>query len=257
MKQDVPKRSLLSAFDPSPVEWVNADSTSPIMLVCEHAGRTIPAKLGDLGLPSGALDTHIGWDIGAEALARELADRLSAPLILQHYSRLLIDCNRPPNTNGSIPKISDGIAIPANASISPGETLSRRKEIFDPLDDAISACIKEHPRQAAFSIHSFTGIFEGRTRPWHAGILSRRDTNTANTIINHLRTNAPGLLIALNEPYRIDDATDWFIPAHAEKNGLAHALIEIRNDQLNDSIGVARWADLLATPIAAITGSSS
>ena len=59
------RTDLLQQHDPTPVEWVNRDSTSPVLLLCEHAGQAIPAQLAALGLPAGAIDLHIGWDIGA------------------------------------------------------------------------------------------------------------------------------------------------------------------------------------------------
>ena len=43
-------QELLVTGDPAPVEWVNRDSDAKIALLCEHAGRAIPQKLGDLGV---------------------------------------------------------------------------------------------------------------------------------------------------------------------------------------------------------------
>ena len=110
--------SLLSDLDPNPVELVNETSKAPVLLLCEHAGRVIPKTLGTLGLNEKALMSHISWDIGAEALARNLAKRLNAPLILQSYSRLVIDCNRPPGSPESILEVSDGIEIEVNKKLS-------------------------------------------------------------------------------------------------------------------------------------------
>ena len=58
----------------------------------------------------------------------------------------------------------------------------------------------------------------------------------------------PTLTIATNQPYQIDDETDWFIPRVAEPIGLRHALIEIRNDQIAEPKGASLWAAHL-TPI--------
>ena len=44
------------------------------------------------------LARHIAWDIGIAGVGRQLADRLDACLIMQPYSRLVIDCNRPPGS---------------------------------------------------------------------------------------------------------------------------------------------------------------
>ncbi|WP_424830366.1 N-formylglutamate amidohydrolase [Ruegeria sp.] len=244
---------LLGNADPPPVEWVNADSPSPVLLLCEHAGQEVPRALGDLGLTEGVIDTHIGWDIGAEALARGIAERLNAPLILQRYSRLVIDCNRPPLSPSAIPEISDEQIVPGNTSLDTDERTARIREIFDPLADAVREGFDRHPRRAAFSVHSFTPALEGGPyRPWHAGFLTRRDLGTAQSLIAHISRAAPELLLTANQPYQIDDETDWFIPAHAEPRGVYHALIEIRNDQLRDTTGIDRWADLQANAIQAL-----
>ena len=61
---------LLSPCDPDPVEVVRASGTSLIFLLCEHAGRAVPANLAGLGLDGADMDRHIAWDIGAAATAR-------------------------------------------------------------------------------------------------------------------------------------------------------------------------------------------
>jgi predicted N-formylglutamate amidohydrolase len=42
--------SLLGPDDPDPVGEINARSTSPFFLICDHAGNAVPAALNDLGL---------------------------------------------------------------------------------------------------------------------------------------------------------------------------------------------------------------
>lgn len=246
------KGGLLRAGDPDPVEWVLPDSDAPLLLLCEHAGQAIPARLGDLGLAEGMIARHIGWDIGAERLARALAVKLGAPLIVQRYSRLVIDCNRPPGTPGSIPEISDHVPIPGNQGLDAAARALRKVAIFDPLDRAIAEGFARAPRRAAFSIHSFTRqLHKGPRRVWDAGVLSRSDLSTARRLVDAIRAAAPDLHLAINQPYRIEDEGDWFIPRHAETRRLRHGLIEICNDQLSDAGGIARWCDLLAGAIGA------
>ena len=243
---------LLGAADPVPVEVYQAQSAVPVMLLCEHAGQAVPHALAGLGLPEGAIDGHIGWDIGAEKLARALADRLHCPLILQRYSRLVIDCNRPPGSDGSIPVRSDGVPVPANVGLAAHDRHLREREIFDPMNDAITTALDACPRRAVFSIHSFTRCFQGQDRRWDAGFLTRRDEKSAQHLMSAIAAVAPELTLALNQPYQIDDTSDWFIPRHAEPRGLRHTLIEVRNDHLRDADGVARWADLLVPAIRSI-----
>ena len=241
--------SLLSDLDPNPVELVNETSKAPVLFLCEHAGRAIPKTLGTLGLNEKALMSHRGWDIGAEALARNLANRLNAPLILQRYSRLVIDGNRPPGSPESILEVSDGVEIEVNKKLSLHERIAREKAIFAPMDQAINDAFSASQRIAAFSIHSFSPQLGGQSRPWHAGFLTRRSISTAKALIESLKGQRPSLNLAINKPYTVDDENDWFIPSHAEARGLMHCLIEVRNDQISDELGINLWSDLLGTAL--------
>lgn len=250
--EDQTSATLLCPADPVPVEWANRESAAEVVLLCEHAGQAIPTKLADLGVSAQVLNSHRGWDVGAENLARAVAQKLKAPLILQRYSRLVIDCNRPPRHQDSIIANSDGIDIPANIGICDAETAERITEIFDPLDAAMQDVFSTAPRRAAFSIHSFTPTMNGQDRPWHAGLLCRADMPTAQALKHAIETRAPDKSVAINEPYQIDEASDWFIPAHVEPRGLKHTLIEIRNDELSTPENTAFWADTLAVAITQI-----
>ena len=77
---------------------------SPFLLTCDHYGRLIPRVLGDLGVPESELTRHIAWDIGIAGVAEALSRHLDAHLVAQRYSRLVIDCNRPPQVASSIPR---------------------------------------------------------------------------------------------------------------------------------------------------------
>ena len=103
-----------------PVVLVNARGDSPFVLACEHAGRRIPKALDSLGLSRSDLIRHIAWDIGAEQVARRMSTLLRAPLVLQRYSRLVYDCNRPPDAIDAMPAVSELTAIPGNQGISVG-----------------------------------------------------------------------------------------------------------------------------------------
>lgn len=91
-----PKFKLLQAGDPPPVTVIRPDGTSPFLLVCDHAGNRIPQKLGTLGVSETDRRRHIAWDVGAAEMANLASELLDAPLVLQTYSRLVIDCNRDP-----------------------------------------------------------------------------------------------------------------------------------------------------------------
>ena len=231
--------------DPGPVELVAPDALREVLLVCEHAGTAIPESLGALGLGSDARRLHIAYDIGAGDVARDLAGRLGCRLILQRYSRLVIDCNRPPGTAASIPEISDHHPIPGNRGLSPGARALREEEIFAPYARLCMQEVARPPVRFAFSIHSFTPRMDGRARPWDIGFLFRHERSRGAQLARLCRQQWPGLTVGLNHPYTIDDETDWFIPVCAEPRGIAHCLIEIRNDHLLTAAGCRRWASRL------------
>lgn len=238
--------SLLGPGDPAPVLSLNPLGKAPLLLVCEHAGQAAPARLGGLGVAQDAFDAHIGWDIGAAEVTRRLSAALDAPAVMQAYSRLVIDCNRPPTAADSVPEISDGRAIPGNRGLSPADRQARIDEIFTPYQDALAARLDRPEIRATVSIHSFTPRMNGVDRPWDIGFLFRRDGATSARLAETLAAHAPGLTIGMNEPYQIDDESDWFVPQIGEARGLPHSLIEIRNDHIGSAAGQALWADRLS-----------
>ena len=208
--------------------------------------------MSGLGISDEVLNSHRGWDIGAEEVARHLAERLDATLVLQRYSRLVIDANRPPVDASSIPEVSDGEIILGNRDLSAAQRNARIDEIFAPMDSAVRQMFRAKERRYAFSIHSFTRVLGGDVRPWHAGFLSRTRRDFARRLMDEISTHAPDLVLAVNQPYQIDDETDWFIPVHVEPRNIPHCLIEIGNDQISNVNGVTMWADFLADAILAL-----
>ena len=235
---------LLQPGDPAPAIIINPDGSFPILIVCEHAGQGIPKALGDLGISREELDMHIGWDIGAAAVTRALSKLLDAPAVLQHYSRLVIDCNRPPEAVDSVPPVSDRIIIPANQH--PADKAERVAEIFEPYQAEITRLLDTGRFKAAISVHSFTPVMQGVPRPWDIGFLYRKDQATSKSLARFLEGAYPDLTIGHNEPYTVTGVSDWFVPIHGEARGLPHSLIEIRNDHITTPDGQAVWADILA-----------
>jgi predicted N-formylglutamate amidohydrolase len=240
---------LLGSADVPPVLEQNAAGRSPFLLTCDHYGRSIPRSLGDLGLPASELTRHIAWDIGIAGVAEALSKKLDAHLIAQRYSRLVIDCNRPPQAASSIPRISEATVIPANEGLARDAAGTRRKLIFDPYHRRIAEVIEARLRDSIptllVSLHSFTPVYAGITRPWHIGTLYHRDTRLAPLLLKLLR-GEPDLVVGDNEPYAVSDETDYTIPVHAEARGLMNTGIEIRQDLITDQAGQEAWADRLA-----------
>jgi predicted N-formylglutamate amidohydrolase len=240
---------LLAADEPRPVTVYNADAASPFLLVADHAGNSIPRALDRLGLGEAELQRHIAWDIGIAGLGRPLADALDAPLIQQNYSRLVIDCNRPLDAASSIPAVSELTEIPGNVGLAETNRAARAKEIFQPYHDRIEAELERRRLSgrptALISLHSFTPVFKGEARPWHAAVLYNRDPRFAHRLMALLNAEKE-FTVGENAPYTVSDATDYTVPVHAERRGLHHVLIEIRQDLLANESGQREWARRLA-----------
>ena len=238
---------LLEVDEPAPFEIVNADGESSAILVCDHASNRIPRCLKTLGLGQGALLSHIAWDPGAAEVARRLSELLDATLVLSAYSRLVIDCNRPTNSPESIPERSGGVAIPGNRSLSPDDRARRRQALFDPYHGAIAKVSDARAGRAnlLLSIHSFTAELDGQRRPWSVGLSYGRDSRLALALRDVLARSGE-FLVGENQPYSIDDFTDYTIPIHGEARGYPHVLIEIRQDLLTTRTDAAQWAQRLA-----------
>ena len=239
---------LLGPGDPPPFETLNESGTSRALVVCDHASCRIPAALGTLGVSEVERTEHIGWDIGAGAVARRLSALLDAPAVLAGYSRLVIDCNRPAAAPDRIPPVSDSVPVPGNNGLDQAAVDARIAEIFTPYHDAIAAALDRMTGNSLVpvlvAVHSFTPqLAGGDPRPWEIGICWDKDRRMAAPLIERLR--ADGLVVGANEPYDFGVLTDYTVPVHAEGRGLSSLLIEIRNSEIR-TVGGGR--DLGGTP---------
>jgi len=243
------RESLIGRDEPPACVSRREAGASPYLFACDHASNRLPGALGTLGLGAADLQRHIAWDIGAAALAERVSAALDACLIAQSYSRLAIDCNRPPGVPDSIAESSDATDIPGNRNLSAEDALARRLSLFDPYHDRIAATLDARAatgrRTILVAVHSFTPLYGGILRPWHAGLLFNRDARLGRVLAGLLREEQ-GLVIGENEPYSVDDETDYTLPVHGERRGLPHAGLEIRQDLLADDAGIAEWAERLA-----------
>lgn len=240
---------------PAPVEALNEKGSSDIVLLCEHASNHVPAEYGGLGLEAHQLGRHIAWDIGAAGVTRALSARLDAPAFLSTYSRLLIDLNRPLDAPSSIPSRSEDTVIPGNEGLGPEERRRRADRMFRPYHDRVAAFLDERQRlrrsTRLVTIHSFTPVFLGVARPWHAGLLFDAAAGFAEEMIRNL-SREDGLNVAPNEPYVISRDSDYAVPIHGDDRGIPAVLVEIRQDLISDAAGVAAWAERLAAAIPAL-----
>lgn len=237
---------LLLPSEPPAFSILNPDARSPLVLACDHASNRIPASLDSLGLTAEQLSTHIAWDIGVARVAEQLSELLDATLVRQNYSRLVIDCNRPLEAPDSIAPRSEAVEIVANVGLDAVQIEARRREIFAPYHSALREVLNTRPATRLLALHSFTPVYHGVARPWHTGLLFLRDRRLGQSLLSRLRSDAR-LHVGENEPYAMDDASDYTLIEHGERRGIEHAGIEIRQDLIGDAAGQHAWALRLAT----------
>ncbi|MCW3477058.1 N-formylglutamate amidohydrolase [Limobrevibacterium gyesilva] len=238
--------TILAADEPDPVMIGRPQGASPFFLACDHAARRIPRSLGTLGLPDSERERHIAWDIGIWGVSERVAAALDTVLIGQAYSRLVIDCNRPTSSPTSIPEISESTVIPGNAGLTEAHRQARIREIFAPYHRRFAAELDARAGRPTVlvAMHSFTPVYKGVARPWHAGVLFNQDLGLSRIMLDLLRAEGD-LVVGENQPYSVSGTSDYSAPVHAEARGLPYLELEIRQDLIADAAGQQLWAERL------------
>jgi len=246
---------LIGVDEPAPVEVLHANPAYPALLVCDHASNRIPASLDGLGILPVDLETHFAVDIGAADVVRHMSRRLGLPAVLTTYSRLVVDCNRALTDPSAFPLCLEHIMVPGNQSLNHDARKVRADALYWPYHQAVRERLIDLETvgrvPVLIAIHSFTPMFENRTRPWHLGVLWDKDPRIPVPLIDALR-RIDNVIVGDNEPYSGKHPHDYTIDHHAEAEGLAHVSVEIRQDLIEKPAGVAHWGDLLAEVLAPI-----
>jgi len=228
----------------APYRIVGQPRFGGVLIVADHASNRVPEDI-DLGIAPGLLGLHIALDIGVAGVAERMCARPGIAAFLGNVSRLVCDFNREGHEPAAIPIASDGHAIPGNR-IDHEAHEARLARFHRPYHDALAALLDEAPPALILSLHSFTPRLEAHPealRPWQVGVLYNRDERGARLAIPLLE--AEGLTVGDQQPYsgHLLNAT---MNRHAEEDGRPYLGIEIRQDEIGDDAGQARWAERLA-----------
>lgn len=233
-----------------PVQKVNADGASSIVLVCEHASRFIPKEFKNLGLPEHLRDSHVVWDPGALGVARRMSQRLDAALVAGGVSRLVYDCNRPPEAIDAMPAQSEVITIPGNIGLTSPSRKARTQAFYAPFRDALAQQIDRTDAPVIVTIHSFTPVYHGTARAVEIGVLHDEDTRLADAMLHtaaaHTQAN-----VQRNQPYGPDDGVTHTLREHAIEKGHLNVMLEVRNDLIRTEAAQTEMGDMLAVWLAA------
>lgn len=253
---------LIDADKGSPVEMENLDGSGDILLICEHAGNRIPRSLQNLGLDQAVLSSHVAWDPGAAEVSKAIARLLDAPLILQRFSRLVYDCNRPPDAASAMPERSEIFDIPGNLGLTEAARQRRTEAIYRPFREEIARHLDQKMKQgrapAVVTIHSFTPVFHGQRRSVELGLLHDADTALADAMLD-MSEDWADLKVRRNEPYGPKDGVTHTLQVDAITRGLSNVMIEIRNDLIKtpaeQTAMATRLADLVTEGLSRLTQS--
>lgn len=220
-----------------------ASGASPVVLVCEHASHFIPPDLGDLGLSDRARYSHIAWDPGAMGVAQAMSHALDATLVASNVSRLVYDCNRPPDAEDAMPDEVEAFRIPGNAGLSPAERAARASAYYKPFQKTLAATIAAKTEPVIVTVHSFTPVFNGLARSIEIGLLHDADPRLADAVL----AQATGFKIERNAPYGPGDGVTHTLKEHGLAHGHLNVMIEIRNDLIQTEAEQVKMGDTLAT----------
>lgn len=213
-------------------ELLNEQAQSRLILVCEHASNHFPHRYDDLGLSEADKISHAAWDPGALRLAEKLSKLLDAALVVSTVSRLVYDCNRPPDSADAMRTVSEQIEIPGNRDLTQAQMRERVNTVYLPFVNLLAHTIKQRGNAPIIvTIHSFTKTYNGQVRDTEIGIIHDQGADLAQTMVDSAPDQSR-LRVDLNEPYSLHDGVAHTLQVHGTDNGLINVMIEVRNDLL-------------------------
>ncbi len=215
-----------------------------VVVLCEHASNHFPERFGTLGLSAANQISHAAWDPGALDLARLLAVDLKSPLVASGVSRLLYDCNRPPEAAGAMIEQSELIKVPGNVGLDRAAKQARIDEIYQPFCDAASRVIENSGAKAVVTMHTFTPVYHGKKREVEIGILHDADSRLADAVLA-LCDEYVAYIVRRNDPYGPEDGVTHSLNLHAGSRGLLNVMVEVRNDLVATKDGLAKVSTFL------------
>jgi predicted N-formylglutamate amidohydrolase len=239
------------AMSTSTEQWVkvfNDKAKRRIVLVCEHASNVVPSNFNGLGLSRQQLQSHIAWDLSALSTAKLMAKKLDATLVASQVSRLLYDCNRPPESPSAIPLTSENQPIPGNVGLSMEARQQRVTDYYRPFEAAVAKQVSSMGTPLIITVHSFTPVFLGQQRQVEIGVLHDQDSRFADAFLQQVLTDAQ-FNIQRNQPYAPTDGVTHTLKHHALPGGLANVMLEIRNDLIESSTQQKQMAAYLTKHI--------
>ncbi len=227
------------------VEEIDGDFDRRLVLTCEHASAHLPEPWKWPAEDRWLVDTHWASDIGAAEFTRRVAQRMNVPAVLARFSRLLIDPNRPLDSETLFRENADGRTVHLNEALLDAERVRRIDRFYHPYHAAVSAMVERSRGDTVFSIHTFTDTYEGDARILEIGVLFDEDEEPARRLVRHLEE--AGFHVLQNEPWSGKAGLAYSPVRHAREFGRCALEIEARQDLIIEESFAARLAEALAS----------
>jgi predicted N-formylglutamate amidohydrolase len=232
------------------MEWSNAAETidgdlgGRLVFTCEHASAALPEPWTWPEQDRWLVGTHWAVDIGAGDFTRRVAGLMNAPAVLSCFSRLLIDPNRPLDSETLFRENAEGKTVHLNEALLETERIQRIERFYEPYHAAVSSIVQRSACDTVFSIHTFTDDYEGEKRHLEVGVLFDDDEEPALRLVRHL-ANA-GFHVAANEPWSGKVGLAYSPVRHAREFGRCALEIEARQDLIVEESFAGRLAEALS-----------
>jgi predicted N-formylglutamate amidohydrolase len=226
------------------VEQIEGDLNARLVFTCEHASNALPEPWCWPEADQWLVATHWASDIGAAAFTRRVASLMNAPAVLSRFSRLLIDPNRPLDSDTLFRQNADGHQVHLNESLLEADREERIDRLYRPYHTAVSAMVERSRGDTVFGIHTFTDEYEGDKRTLEIGVLFDDDEAPAYRLIRHLE--GAGFHVLANEPWSGKGGLAYSPVRHAKEFGRSALEIEARQDLIVQDAFARRLAEALA-----------
>ncbi len=225
-------------------EVIDGDFGGRVLFTCEHASAELPEPWTWPDQDRWLVNTHWASDIGAAAFTRRIAGLMNAPAVLSRFSRLLIDPNRPLESDTLFRENAEGRTVHLNEALLEAERRRRIEHFYHPYHAAVSSSVERSACDTVFSIHTFTDDYEGEKRTLELGVLFDHDEEPAHRLVRHLAD--AGFHVAPNEPWSGKMGLAYSPVRHAQAFGRCALEIEARQDLIVDESFAGRLAEALA-----------
>jgi len=171
-----------------------------IVITAEHASNALPEGYSWTENDRNHFaNEHWGSDPGSLDVALYLAKELKCVLVYSLYSRLLIDVNRSYAADTLFRTEGDGHTVDLNKDLTYEEEQNRILKYHHSYYNALREVSVKIDPLFIFSVHSFTGLYEGQPRSLEVGLLVSYSDELGRKVCEGYKKRNHN--VAVNEPY--------------------------------------------------------